>query len=613
MPPGFALTVAIIIWSSSPLLVTKFSGIAPSYYSATFAIWLATLVSLVYSLFNISVLRDVSKFLLAWRTNQKDILRVALLASFAFVLYPQFYFFGLQKGNPIAANLINYTWPIVGILIGVKLSGKVISVESLLGAVLGFCGAGIVLRTSLPTASVVNSTGLLSQDFLPYIIAAGGAISYAAYSGYARVISIPNLKDARSQFVLMLLIASLAQLFIFVVSYFFGFRVSISLDENRGLAFVIYAIGLAIAHFSWLYAVQNMQHERPFIAVYLTPLVSTLLLVIAQTTSPSPIIIPGLLFVLVGIYLSQHSDRPVTPLVATVLLAFVSWAITKIVVDISKTQDINTINLDVNIIQLLLALFAILSGFTLANTIQRNSQQKLEVIECVNCIRKIERHGIQSQKILSSADECLQAILEENFSGGRHYGLMALSKITELEANIGKVQNKQDLETLMAACSELRIRRGTLEYLRIFGVSTYEWFILILLAAVMVALSFSIQSSEFSFILMRTAMVGALTLVLFAIRDYNNGQPGKLRDFIIQSQLTGGATLLFEPYVSRYALLVSDNGNRDLARVNIRTLDDNGNLCRGAAALWRSSIHPSMGMMWLIMAISLLVMFMILV
>ena len=92
--------------------------------------------------------------------------------------YHALYFAALQLAPPAEANLVNYLWPLLIVLLSAPLAGERLGWPHLLGALLGF--AGVVL---LAFGRGLSFTGAYA---LGYALALGCAFTWALYSVLSR-------------------------------------------------------------------------------------------------------------------------------------------------------------------------------------------------------------------------------------------------------------------------------------------------------------------------------------------------------------------------------------------------------------------------------------------
>ena len=94
---------------------------------------------------------------------------------------------------------------------------------------------------------------------------------------------------------------------------------------------MIYGVGLAFAHFAWLYAIKKLTSFVAPVSAYLTPALSTVWLALSGAHVRLPSVVAGLFGIMVGVYLVHHRDRPLAPLIATLLSFAMALALNIIV------------------------------------------------------------------------------------------------------------------------------------------------------------------------------------------------------------------------------------------------------------------------------------------
>ncbi|MBC8050853.1 MAG: EamA family transporter, partial [Chitinophagales bacterium] len=88
--------------------------------------------------------------------------------------YHMFYFLSLSLAPPVEANLINYLWPLLIVLLSSRLPDmEALSWRQIGGALLATAGAGAVLA---------NDADLSAQNWMGYGAAFAAAVVWAAYS-----------------------------------------------------------------------------------------------------------------------------------------------------------------------------------------------------------------------------------------------------------------------------------------------------------------------------------------------------------------------------------------------------------------------------------------------
>jgi drug/metabolite transporter (DMT)-like permease len=254
---------------------------ASLYALGAIALW-ATLASLGV------VLRHVPPFLLTglglvigsvpswplarqWKVPARTLaLGVYGLFGFHFLL-----FIALRLGPPVQANLVNYLWPLlIVVLAPVLLPGMRWKAAHVLAALAGFAGAAIAILGGAASADTAWSWG--------YLPALASACIWATYSlGTRRVASFPTA--AIGLFGLVSGLLSLA--------CHWWLEPAVSLSGRDWLFIALLGLGpLGAAFFLWDRALKTGDARHIGILSYLTPLLSTALLVLVTGRALTPAI-----------------------------------------------------------------------------------------------------------------------------------------------------------------------------------------------------------------------------------------------------------------------------------------------------------------------------------
>lgn len=167
MPPRRRATlsglIAILLWSSLAVM-TAGSGDVPPFQLLTMSFGLGSLLGL-------AVLWRRGSIVAGLRQPAASF----ALGSIAFAGYHTLYFAALKHAPVVEANLINYLWPLLIVLLASLLPGERLRPTVLAGTLLGFAGAALV---------VTRGEGLqLQAAHLPgYLAALGAALTWSVYS-----------------------------------------------------------------------------------------------------------------------------------------------------------------------------------------------------------------------------------------------------------------------------------------------------------------------------------------------------------------------------------------------------------------------------------------------
>jgi drug/metabolite transporter (DMT)-like permease len=239
---------------------------------AAIALW-ATLASLGVALAHVPpflltglalVIGSVPSWPLArqWRIPPSTLLLgIYGLFGFHFLL-----FVALRSAPPLEANLINYLWPLlIVVLAPLLLPGMRLRPVHVIAALAGFAGAAL---------AIVGGRRLAGGLSWGYLAAAGSALVWATYSlGTQRIARFPTAAIGLFGLVSGLLALACHALL----------EPSVTLAARDWLLIVVVGLGpLGAAFFFWDVALKRTDPRRIGLLSYLTPLASTLLL--AATT-----------------------------------------------------------------------------------------------------------------------------------------------------------------------------------------------------------------------------------------------------------------------------------------------------------------------------------------
>ncbi|MFQ6550282.1 DMT family transporter [Aestuariibius sp. 2305UL40-4] len=219
-------------------------------------------------------------------------LPVLCLLVVGFLGHNGLYVTALRYAPAAQVNLISYLWPLlmVGLLAATQVAEP--TPGQLAGSVLGFIGLVWFV-----------SPGSVNGSFFGYALAFSAACCFAAYSALRAKVSGGPADAAGAACG----VAAIASLFI---HFAFGGSTSIEVDLMAILAMVLIGIGpMGVANLFWDYGVRYGDGRVLSTLAYLTPVLSTLLLVgLGLATLTSQVLVGGA-FILGGIFLSAASGR----------------------------------------------------------------------------------------------------------------------------------------------------------------------------------------------------------------------------------------------------------------------------------------------------------------
>ena len=272
--------VAVAFWGTSSLVIVFLGDVpAGALLLATHAIGAAALSVL-------AVARHSPTRTPSIRITPRFV-GVALLGT---LVYQTCYVNGLRLAPAGEANLLNYLWPTFTAALAVPLRGEHLSKRVSVALLAGLAGSAVLVGGL--------AAGEYPQRYLGYTLAFGGAVAWGAYSNL--IARLPGSAVDHQRCILV--IGALAFL---PVAALEGFG-SLGLHDVAGVAFL--GIGsVALAAVCWQSAMARGPVGLVASAAYVTPLLSTLMLVVLAGQPADWRLGAGLLLVLIAGVLSSRS------------------------------------------------------------------------------------------------------------------------------------------------------------------------------------------------------------------------------------------------------------------------------------------------------------------
>lgn len=247
---------AIVLWASLATLGVRLSHLPPFWLTGV-ALLMGSVIALPLSQWNPR----------QWRVPLPTLLLgVYGLFGFHFLL-----FIALRHAPPVQANLVNYLWPLgMVVMAPLFLPGLKLSTRQLLAALMGFAGAALAITGGRAL------DGGLAWGYLP---ALASAFVWASYSLLTqRVPPFPTAAIGLFAWVSGLLsLACHAWL-----------EPTVSLSAQDGLWLLCMGLGpLGAAFFLWDAALKRGDPRQIGLLSFLTPLLSTVLLLWSRGESPN--------------------------------------------------------------------------------------------------------------------------------------------------------------------------------------------------------------------------------------------------------------------------------------------------------------------------------------
>jgi drug/metabolite transporter (DMT)-like permease len=249
---------AVLLWATLASLATLLSDIPP------------------FLLTGIGLLIGAAVSLPALRsglTPWKIPVRTLLIGVYGLFGYHFMLFLALQTAPAVEANLVNYLWPLLIVLLSPLFTKSLkLNLRYVLAALSGFAGAVIAIT--------YNSSGLESSSIeIGYLFALAAAVIWATYSlATTKVASFPTASIG-----LFALVSGLLAL-----GAHFVFEPAAYISSSDWVLLVLLGAGpLGGAFYLWDAALKIGDPRRIGLLAFLTPLLSTVLLVLVSGNSLS--------------------------------------------------------------------------------------------------------------------------------------------------------------------------------------------------------------------------------------------------------------------------------------------------------------------------------------
>lgn len=271
--------VAILLWPTLGLF-TILTGDIPPFELVSISFFVASLIGLVM----LRVQRH--SFILLFKVP----LSAWIIGVMGLFGYHFFYFFALKNAPAVEANLLNYLWPLLIVLLSALLPNERLKWFHLLGAFFGLVGAFLLVSKN-------GSIELDSQYALGYLFAILAAFTWSSYSVISKKFaSIPTYSV--TGFCIVTAFLSLG--------CHFAFEVTIIPSLSELVIAILIGLGpVGGAFYVWDYGMKNGDIKVLGSLAYLIPLISTLLLIVFSTAQMTSTIAIACILIVCGSIISS--------------------------------------------------------------------------------------------------------------------------------------------------------------------------------------------------------------------------------------------------------------------------------------------------------------------
>jgi len=242
---------AILLWSALALM-TAASGAVPPFELAALTFAVGGAAGLIYA---------AARGKLAALAQPWPVWLVGVGGLFG---YHALYFAALRAAPPAQASLVAYLWPLLIVLMSAALPGETLRLKHVAGALLGFCGAALLLWDKVGDG----------RPGFGLALALGCAFTWSSYSIASRF-----LKHAPTEAVAGFCLVTSA----LAAACHAAFETTVWPARASEIAAIV-GLGLGpvgLAFYVWDYGVKHGDIRLLGVASYAAPVLSTLILVLA--------------------------------------------------------------------------------------------------------------------------------------------------------------------------------------------------------------------------------------------------------------------------------------------------------------------------------------------
>lgn len=273
-------TVAILNWACLALLTTG-TGAIPPFETMAISFAVAFLLCMgKWVLFREDIAGHLRQPAAVWLVG------VGGLFGYHF-----FYFLAMKTAPPVEANLINYLWPLLIVLFSALLPGERLRWWHIAGTVLGFCGSLLLVTGG-------GRVAFRAEYAAGYASALACAVTWGAYSVLSRRFGAVPTDTVGGFCGVTAVLAALCH---------FAFERTLWPSPMEWGALLLMGAGpTGLAFFVWDVGMKRGNIKALGGLSYATPLLSTLLLILAGRARPSMELALACLFIVGGAVLASR-------------------------------------------------------------------------------------------------------------------------------------------------------------------------------------------------------------------------------------------------------------------------------------------------------------------
>lgn len=272
---------AIALWSLLALFTVASAPVPPLQLTAM-AFLVATLPGLIWTARTGSI-AQLKK--LSWK--------VYAFGTAGLFGYHVLYFSALRHAPPAEAGLIAYLWPLLIVLFSGLLPGERLTALQVLGALLGFAGAALLISG--------GAAGFRANAMTGYVLALACAFTWSGYSVLSR--RMANVPTAA------VTVFCLATSVLSAGAHLFWEETIWPEDALAWAAILALGLGpVGIAFYLWDIGMKRGNIQLLGVSAYGAPLLSTLVLVSARLAEPGPVLFLAAALITAGALLAARGS-----------------------------------------------------------------------------------------------------------------------------------------------------------------------------------------------------------------------------------------------------------------------------------------------------------------